>query len=322
MTADGSTGGSGATDPELYASIVEAMADGVVRFDPDGTIAFVNGAVESFLGTDRETLVGETLERLVEGDRFDRSAYERVAAAFGTIRDGDEDERRVIIETERAEALELRLCGIRTNGAIRGIVGTIRDVTRRERALETLERQQRAIYRLHQMDADGGRSVDGKLRRALDIGCEFLDLPIGFVASVDGETHRIDHVVGTDDVAVGTSRPLNSTYCRRTVEGDGPVAIRDAETELGADDPAYAETGISCYIGTETRVGARQPPGDGVHPGVSLRADRAEHGPESTHHFGGVRALPDERGQGGRWLLDGDDHGGHGARRPAAPTPL
>lgn len=256
MTSDGSTDGTGGPGRGIYESVIETMADGVFVLDPDGTITFVNGAVESFVGVDRETLVGGTFEQLAEAGLFEESAYERFAAAVGAIRNGDRNEVRETFEMDGGTAIEIRLCGRLAEGTVTGIVGTVRDVTDRHRALDAVERQQEAIYRLYRVDVDTELSVEEKLERALALGCEFLDLPIGFLSSIDDGTHRIERIVGTDELAVGSSRPLESTYCRFTIESDDPVAIRDAEAELGPDEVAFAQSGISCYAGTKVHVGS------------------------------------------------------------------
>ena len=256
MTSDGSIEGIDDDGAGIYESVVETMADGVFVVDPDGTITFVNEAIESFVGIDRETLVGGTFEQLAQAGLFDGTAYEQFVSALGAIRGGEESETRTTLETEGGVAVELRLCGRRTDERVAEVVGTVRDVTQRQRAFDSLERQQEAMYRLYRVDIDPDLSVEEKLERALELGCEFLDLPIGFLSSIDGETHRVERIVGTDDFEVGSTRPLDSTYCKYTIESDDPVTIRDAETELGDDDTLYAQSGISCYAGTKVHIGS------------------------------------------------------------------
>jgi PAS domain S-box-containing protein len=252
MPSDRQTDGDEHSDRHL--SIVETMADGVFVLDPDDTIVFVNDAIDSFLEMDGESLVGESFRRLAS-EIFDEPDRERFATVLDALReDAETDERRLTVETPAGRILELRLCARRNDASGTEIVGTTREVTERERALEAIERQQTAIYRLYEVDVDSDLTVEEKIRRGLEIGCEFLDLPIGFLASVDGEVHRLDHIVGTDTYAAASTRPLESTYCRLTVESDDPVAIRDAATDLGTDDPAYVQTGMSCYIGTKIPV--------------------------------------------------------------------
>lgn len=253
MTRDGPSGGAEPDRSDRYESIIEAMADGVFVLDRDGAITVVNDAAETYLGLDRETLVGTTFARLTEEGLIDRAEYDRFLELFQSVTDGDDTDRRMTIGDTQRGVLELRLRAKPGGETVERIVGTVRDVTQRARALESIERQQWALYRLYEIDVDSELTVDEKIQRALDVGCEFLDLPIGFMSSVDGDTQRFERVVGFDDLE-GSSRSLQSSYCRFTVENDDPVAIRDAETELGSDDPTYAETEVSCYVGTKIPV--------------------------------------------------------------------
>ncbi|WP_256403824.1 GAF domain-containing sensor histidine kinase [Halorubrum salinum] len=256
MTSEESADAAGPSDgapSDRFKSVVETMTDGVFVLNDDDTITYVNAAIESFVGIDRETLVGATFDRLVDVRAIDAGEYDRFVEALEILREGTQREYRMTVETTSGSKLELRLCGRQGSGGGNGVVGTVRDVTDRERALETLERQQVALYRLYQADVNTELSAEEKIEQALEVGCEFLDLPIGYLSSVDGETQRFDRVVGFDGLE-NTSMPLKSSYCRLTVTSDDPVAIQDAETDLGADDPTYVESGISCYIGTKVPV--------------------------------------------------------------------
>ncbi len=239
-----------------YETIVENLQDGVFALDPDGTFNFVNGAIEEFTGVDRDRLIGSGFTAMVESGLFDAEAAEQMAGAVGTVCTSGNAEQRVTIETTRGEVLEVRLYA-RGDGATEEIIGMVREVTERVRALETLEGQQLALQRLWEVDVDPDLTVGEKIDRALEIGCAFLDLPIGFTSVIGGDDHRIERIVGTDDFETGSTRPLQSTYCRYTVESDDPVTFANVEIELGADDPTYAETGISCYAGTKIQVRGR-----------------------------------------------------------------
>jgi PAS domain S-box-containing protein len=253
MTPDGSSSGENETRSERYESIVETIADGVFVLDPDGTVTFVNSTIESFTGLNRETLIGGSFGNLVEAGFIGETEYERFIEGLETVRERDDD-HRLTLKTKSGAILELRLRPTRSNGTCEEIVGTVRDVTDRERALETIEKQQHALYRLYETDVNNDLTVREKLRLGLEVGCEFLDLPIGFLTSIDGETHRFDHVVGSDELESETSRPLEETFCQLTVNSEDPVAIRDA-TEVPEAAPAYEASGISCYIGTKIPVG-------------------------------------------------------------------
>lgn len=79
-----------------------------------------------------------------------------------------------------------------------------------------------------------------------------------FCSRIDREagTQQYETVHGADDVVVaGESVPLETTYCRETIDRpDGTMAITDAEAESWADDPAYEEWGFGSYLGTTVTV--------------------------------------------------------------------
>lgn len=118
-------------------------------------------------------------------------------------------------------------------------------------------------------DADGRRrrlydvfdaedlSLAEKRDQALEIGREYLGVENGHVERLldDGETHEIVASVGREElVPVGMTIEQSKTFCRQTIEQHEPLAVSDAFNEGWADDPAYIEQGIACYLGTPILV--------------------------------------------------------------------
>ena len=246
------------TVPDRYRSVVEAVRDGVFVIDLDGTITYVNEPVESVTGLDREALVGETFETLVESELFEQGAYERFGRAVDAVASGATESRQLTVETARTEerVMDVRLSRHARAEGGDDIVGVVRDVTEREQRARDAERKQEALSKLYDVGADTGLSFEEKVRRILAIGCQYLDLPYGFLTRVEGGQQEVVHAVGNhEQLLPESSAPLEETYCRKTVERDGTVGMQDAETELGTDDPAYERFGLGCYIGTTVIVG-------------------------------------------------------------------
>ncbi len=238
------------------AGIVEGIDDGIVVVDAAGRVAFANAAVERVTGLTRDRLVGEPVERLAGLAQVDADDFEQFAGAVEALLDGQDTERRVLVETTAdSVSLEARLSRCVEGGSV-AVVCVVRDVTERERTLETLERQREGLHRLYQVEADGDLSVEDRVRRVLEVGREYLDLPFGFLTSVDGERQEMVHAVGLGDrIQSGDSWDLEQSFCRRTVESPDPVAIRDASEALDGDEPDGYGFGLSCYIGTKIEVG-------------------------------------------------------------------
>jgi len=110
--------------------------------------------------------------------------------------------------------------------------------------------------RLYGVAEDEEASVDERLRRILQVGQEYLGVESGHIQRRDGpETDRVVASVGNADLLPeGVDLDRETTYCRVTVTSTEPLALTDAPAEGWADDPAYAEHGLRCYLGTDLRV--------------------------------------------------------------------
>lgn len=86
MTAGGPADGTSGDRSDRYGSIVESLADGVFVLDPDGTVVFVTEAIETFLDIDRDTLLGETFEQLLERGLVCASVSGRSTSRFHALR--------------------------------------------------------------------------------------------------------------------------------------------------------------------------------------------------------------------------------------------
>ena len=107
--------------------------------------------------------------------------------------------------------------------------------------------------RLYEVFDDEALPLAEKRDRALEIGREYLGVENGHVERIsdDGETHEIVASVGREQlVPVGMEIDQSKTFCRQTIEQFEPLAVSDAFSEGWADDPAYIEQGIACYLGT------------------------------------------------------------------------
>jgi len=134
------------------------------------------------------------------------------------------------------------------DGAVESVIAVGRDATGRAEATERLRADRRSLRRLYEVmaDADPGERVD----RLLELGCDRLDLPYGFLTDIDAGTQRIVAATGDHpELAPGGAAPLSESYCRRTVESDGLVVLEDAPAVMGADDPAVERFELGCYVG-------------------------------------------------------------------------
>ena len=96
-------------------------------------------------------------------------------------------------------------------------------------------------------------SLEDKQTKALALGREFLGVQNGHIERADEAAgiHEVVASVGGPATLFAPGETLNraTTYCRRTMESNSPVALTNAPEEGWADDPAYEEHGLACYLG-------------------------------------------------------------------------
>ncbi|MFB6211547.1 MAG: PAS domain S-box protein [Halobacteriales archaeon] len=135
-------------------------------------------------------------------------------------------------------------------GTVDGIIGVAVNVTDRQQLQAELRANERALTDLHTRAARTNLSMDERIRMFLDIGRERMELEYGFMTRIEGETHTLVEVVGPEDgLQAGQSGPLENVYCRRAIEEPGLLGIQDAPAEGWQGDPAYEQSGLSCYLG-------------------------------------------------------------------------
>ncbi|MFB6173937.1 MAG: GAF domain-containing protein, partial [Halobacteriales archaeon] len=241
-----------------YRSIIEAVQDGVFVVTLDGTITYVNDSLCSLTGHERNELVGETFDTLVESELVQSDEFDRFVTAIDNLADGDTQDEVLTFEIgqEPKRVIDVRVSQHIRDDGTEDIVGVVRDVTERERRAQAAEQKQAVLTKLYQVGAENTLTFEEKAERILSIGCEYLDLPYGFLTRVDEDVQEIVHAVGDHTLLQpDETTPIERSYCRKTIESDDLVSMQDARAELGDDDPAYELFELGCYIGTKVMVG-------------------------------------------------------------------
>ncbi|USZ67540.1 PAS domain S-box protein [Halorussus salilacus] len=152
---------------QRYRTLVNAIDDGIYQLDRDGHFVAVNEVIVETTGYTREELLGEHVAILLDAE--DVSAIER------------EIQRRLAGSGDEAETLELDIrtadgdripCELRLNllvedGAFRGTIGVVRDVSERKRAERTLTEHERRI----ELESD----LTDRLLKTSPVGIVVLD---------------------------------------------------------------------------------------------------------------------------------------------------
>ena len=94
---------------------------------------------------------------------------------------------------------------------------------------------------------------DQKAREALHLAREYLAADVGYLTRIDPETNHWEVTVSTDTadgrIPPGEERDLTDTYCRKTIEEDGPLTIHDAPSQGWVNDPAFESEEFHTYLG-------------------------------------------------------------------------
>ena len=147
---------------------------------------------------------------------------------------------------------------IREDGEITHYLGYLIDITERKRLEDSLRESREALRDVTAIGSDTNLDFEAKLEAILELGCDRLGLPYGFLNRIDGDTQHVVEATGTHSLLqAGESAPLSKAYCRRTIERDEVLDVQDAVDEGWGDDPAYETFGLGCYIGGKIVVNGK-----------------------------------------------------------------
>ena len=114
----------------------------------------------------------------------------------------------------------------------------------------TAQEARNELYEIIRRDV----SFETKAQEALNLGAEYLGAENGHLTRINTETDHWEALVSTDSLEgrfpPGLKLDLGTTYCRRTIESGGQIALQDAPNEGWAEDPAFVTHGMHCYHGT------------------------------------------------------------------------
>jgi PAS domain S-box-containing protein len=308
--------------PGEPSSVLETLADGVYALDTDLRFVAVNGALVELTGYERGDLLGEHVSLVVEDARDRLAAFER----------GDRDEdRRFEVELCRADGervpVEVGFSPIESGGAVTGVAGVVRDVTRRhERELELWRAMVDAVTDgLYVLDADrnvvaaneafaemAGHDVDSLVGQHISVCVDdstIAETEAGRRVLIDGDVSSARHefdIVRPD----GERVPVEARYAALAESGgldlSGTTGVVRDVTDRRRRERALADL----HDWTRRMVRAE---GAGEVVEAVAGAVRALFGAPDT----GVYALDDD---GGLVLVDPADTDGEGTESDLPPV--
>ncbi|MFD1587877.1 bacterio-opsin activator domain-containing protein [Halorientalis brevis] len=278
---------------DTYETIVETMREGAFVLDEDGDRLFVDERTSEVLDRPATELVDASAESYAEAGIIDEGTLTHYQQRRDAVLSGDSESEQIEVEmdlptAEESITAETRLSRIDRNGSDGAAVGITRDISERKELERQLRDSELALRELTAVSSRTDLTFEEKVQHVLDIGRERVGLESGFLAVIDPKVNpeqagfRIVVDDGNDEqFAERTDQPLSKTYCRKTIDAHGPLAVTDATEEGWEDDPAYEKYGLGCYLGGTVTV-------DGELYGTlcfAAREARTEPSTESERQF-------------------------------------
>ncbi len=245
---------SAAAGDVAYQTILDRMADGFFALDTDWRITYANDEGRTLLRTamsenalaDAGTVEGVCLWDAVP-EAVNTEFYEKYHEAMNTQSPVEFEDYYEPLET---------WFEVRVFPSDSGLSVYLRDVTDRRQLKQRRQESLQALQELYAVSSDQDRSFEQKVEAMLSLGCEYLDLPNGFLTKVENNTQHVELSVATHPLLeAGESCPLDEAYCRRTIELDHLLTVVNAADEGWETDPAYDRFELGTYIGGRVMVG-------------------------------------------------------------------
>ncbi|ODR83520.1 hypothetical protein BG842_20600 [Haladaptatus sp. W1] len=130
-----------------FEKAVEHAGHAIFFTDTEGTITYANPSVETVMGYDRETVVGEN-PRLWKSGKHDEAYYDEL---WATISDGEVWDGEIINQNESGELrwVDMTIAPVMNDGEIEQFVAVDTDVTERKRRRLRIEEQNERLGRLN-----------------------------------------------------------------------------------------------------------------------------------------------------------------------------
>lgn len=119
-----------------------------------------------------------------------------------------------------------------------------------------IKQQNNALSVLNSLALDPETNDDERIRKALRLGCEYLDMPQATVSEITGDVYTILWFDAPEDsgLEAGLSLPLADTYCAITINQQKSLAIAHMANSPYKGHPCYGQFGLESYLAAHVRV--------------------------------------------------------------------
>ncbi|WP_103019231.1 PAS domain-containing protein [Salinibacter altiplanensis] len=239
---------------DQLAALYTGLPSPVVHYEVQNGTAIVrsiNKAFEEVFGGSRAEIVGRNLDALLAPDdcRSGAEALTRQVKNEGRV------QAEVVRETDEGPR-HFRLDSVLfSDGETPRGYAIYTDITKQKAREQTLRDEQEALRAMYRITADQEASFENKVSRLVNLGCAYLDLPYGFLTRISDDAQHILSSTGNHPLLqTGASCPLSKSYCQKTMQEEGLLALQDAASAGWTEEPAYEEFGLGTYIGSQILV--------------------------------------------------------------------
>jgi len=139
------------------------------------------------------------------------------------------------------------------------LLDALRRDTLREQTQQRMQRQQAALRALNEIAALPKLNSKEQLRRALQLGAGFYDMPIGIISQIEADTYKVmAQVSPPDSLKDSQCFSLGDTYCSIALRRDDVLAISHMGQSEHAGHPCYSLFALETYIGTSIWVAGKR----------------------------------------------------------------
>ncbi|TNE80816.1 MAG: PAS domain S-box protein [Bacteroidetes bacterium] len=132
---------------------------------------------------------------------------------------------------------------------ITGVSFFARNVTKRKELEISLTKQEEALKALYDTAFDA-LSLEDKLEKAVQLGCEFFDLEYGVLAQIQNDKLKVyKSFPENKEYPEGKSMPLKETYSSILKQVNGIISIEDIQNSSFKNHPAYQRFSFACFLG-------------------------------------------------------------------------
>lgn len=175
------------------------------------------------------------------------------ARHFRRLRDKGASSRRALTDTETL-TLFAQLTSLAAHNTRLYQAGQ-QELAERKRADAALRKNETAMRILYEVTSAQPSSFEDKLQALLTLGCGRWGLPLGMLTRLQDDRLEVIAAQSPDlSIRRGMVWPLQTTFCRSTLELKGPLSIENAACSEWRNHAGYQSLRFQAYIGAPVIV--------------------------------------------------------------------